>query len=169
MSNINRDYSFTLDVKSGKLNGPKMYFFNTDVATSNIYVKLVVAKTKVVATPIEEASNYSITLYAVKPDNSIKSMVGTLVNESDSIFEFNLPADFTDMAGEYPVEFWVNGLVGEAEERITSDPTSYTINKSITTDAGTIVNPVGSELKFNSSGELEVTIGGVTKVFTPKQ
>lgn len=169
LANINRDYLFSLDVKSGKMNGTKMYFFNTDVGTSNFYVKLVVKETKVVATPIDEASNYSITMYIVNPNNVVKSMVGVLVNEEEAIYEFNLPSDFTDISGEYSAEFWVNCLVAENTEKITSDPIYYTVNKSITSDVGEATIPTGSSLRFNAEGELEVTIDGVTKVFTPKQ
>ena len=40
-TNINRDYLITLNVKSGAITAPSMYFFNTDKSTNNIYVQLV--------------------------------------------------------------------------------------------------------------------------------
>ena len=37
-TNINRDYLITLNVKSGAITAPSMYFFNTDKSTNNIYI-----------------------------------------------------------------------------------------------------------------------------------
>lgn len=45
MNNINRDYLIVLDVKSSTFSAPTMYFYNTDVGTSNIYVQLVIKET----------------------------------------------------------------------------------------------------------------------------
>ena len=58
MPNINRDYLVVIDVKSGNITAPSMYFYNTDKNTSNIYVQLVKKETTVNATPIE---NYTTT------------------------------------------------------------------------------------------------------------
>lgn len=132
--NINRDYLVVLDVKSGGVSAPAIYFFNTDKKTSNIYVQLVVKESKVKATPIDEASNYSIKMNVIKPGGIVKFMDGILVNEEDSIYEFDLPTDFTNLGGSYQAEFMVSCLVSENEEKITSSPTTYTVNESILTN-----------------------------------
>ena len=41
MSNINRDYLIILDVKSGEVDSPNIYYFNTDKNTSNLYTYVV--------------------------------------------------------------------------------------------------------------------------------
>ena len=131
MSNINRDYLCILDVKTGAINAPKMYFYNTDRSTSNIYVQLVVKETIVSATPIENATDFVIEAKIVKPNGFVKEMTGQLVNEADAIYEFDLPEDFTDLTGINQVEFWVRARVSDREERITSASTKYTVKGSI--------------------------------------
>ena len=131
MSNINRDYLCILDVKTGAINAPKMYFYNTDRSTSNIYVQLVVKETIVSATPIENATDFVIEAKIVKPNGFVKEMTGQLVNEADAIYEFDLPEDFTDLTGINQVEFWVRAKVSDREERITSASTKYTVKGSI--------------------------------------
>ena len=131
MSNINRDYLCILDVKTGAINAPKMYFYNTDRSTSNIYVQLVVKETIVSATPIENATDFVIEAKIVKPNGFVKEITGQLVNEADAIYEFDLPEDFTDLTGINQVEFWVRAKVSDREERITSASTKYTVKGSI--------------------------------------
>ena len=199
--NINRDYVVVLDVKNGNITSPKMYFFNTDKSTNNIYVQLVVKETSIQATPIEDASNFSIEMHVIKPGNIVKYLTGNLVNEQEAIFEFDLPEDYTNLGGDYIIEFLVSAIVSEREEKITSSPTKYTVNKSILTDLNASIEdnsdyPIllkliedvktlqgGGEVdisqfvtqqelngmfSFNESGELVVTINGVTKTFVPK-
>lgn len=72
-----------------------MYFYNTDVGTSNIYVQLVIKETIINVTPIENASNYVIKLSIIKGVDIVKELTGVLVNEEEAIYEFNLPADCT--------------------------------------------------------------------------
>ena len=180
-SNINRDYLIKLNVKTSTFQAPSIYFYNTDVATSNIYVQLIVHETLLEVTPIEQASNYSIKVSIIKPNNAVKELNGVLVNERDSIFEFNLPEDCTNLAGRYLLEFEVSCTVSNKREQITSSPTSYTVNKSILTDLNQsvedstdypilsqLIDDIRGMLRFNSNGELVVTIDGVTKTFVPK-
>ena len=131
----------------------------------------------------------------------IKIIDGALVNEKESIFEFDLPEDCINLSGVYKLEFVVSGIVSEREEKITSLPTEYAVNKSILTDLNAsteesndypillkLIEDVktlqgGGEVdisqfvtqqelngmfSFNESGELVVTINGVTKTFVPK-
>ena len=199
--NINRDYLVMLNVKNGNIASPKMYFYNTDINTSNIYVQLVIKENLLNVSPIENATDYKIKVNIVKPNNVIKIIDGALVNEEESIFEFDLPEDCINLSGVYKLEFVVSGIVSEREEKITSLPTEYTVNKSILTDLNAsteesddypillkLIEDVktlqgGGEVdisqfvtqqelsgmfSFNESGELVVTINGVTKTFVPK-
>ena len=199
--NINRDYLVMLNVKNGNIASPKMYFYNTDINTSNIYVQLVIKENLLNVSPIETATDYKIKVNIVKPNNVIKIIDGALVNEEESIFEFDLPEDCINLSGVYKLEFVVSGIVSEREEKITSLPTEYIVNKSILTDLNAsteesddypillkLIEDVktlqgGGEVdisqfvtqqelngmfSFNESGELVVTINGVTKTFVPK-
>ena len=199
--NINRDYLVMLNVKNGNIASPKMYFYNTDINTSNIYVQLVIKENLLNVSPIENATDYKIKVNIVKPNNVIKIIDGALVNEEESIFEFDLPEDCINLSGVYKLEFVVSGIVSKREEKITSLPTEYTVNKSILTDLNASIEesddyPIllkliedvktlqgGGEVdisqfvtqqelngmfSFNESGELVVTINGVTKTFVPK-
>ena len=199
--NINRDYLVLLNVKNGNIASPKMYFYNTDINTSNIYVQLVIKENLLNVSPIENATDYKIKVNIVKPNNVIKIIDGALVNEEESIFEFDLPEDCINLSGVYKLEFVVSGIVSKREEKITSLPTEYTVNKSILTDLNAsteesddypillkLIEDVktlqgGGEVdisqfvtqqelngmfSFNESGELVVTINGVTKTFVPK-
>lgn len=143
-SNINRDYLIKLNVKTSTYQAPNIYFYNTDVATSNIYVQLIVHETLLEVTPIEQASNYRIKVNIIKPNNVVKTLYGTLVNEEDSIFEFNLPEDCTNLSGTYHLEFMVICDVDNYfEERTTSFPATYEVRKSILT--GLVAEIVDSE------------------------
>ena len=199
--NINRDYLVVLNVKNGNIASPKMYFYNTDINTSNIYVQLVIKENLLNVSPIENATDYKIKINIIKPNNVVKTIDGALVNEGESIFEFDLPEDCINLSGVYKLEFVVSGIVSNREEKITSLPTEYTVNKSILTDLNAsteesndypillkLIEDVktlqgGGEVdisqfvteqklngmfSFNESGELVVTINGVTKTFVPK-
>lgn len=172
MANINRDYLILLDVKTGDIKSPEIYFYNTDVGTSNIYVQLVLRQTTVTETPIENAIDFSVRLNVIKPGEIIKFLDGVLVNEEEAIYEFDLPGDFINLDGKYLIEFSVRCLVSDREERITSDSTVYKVKKSILTDINTNIEDNLKQpvlMNFNEVGELEVTINGITKVFVPKE
>lgn len=133
MSNINRDYLIVLNAKSSTFSAPTMYFYNTDIGTSNIYVQMVIKETIVTATPIENASDFVIKLSITKDNALVHEMTGVLVNESKAIYEFNLPLICTELSGNYIGEFNIKGTVGDREEHITSFPISYEVRKSILT------------------------------------
>ena len=133
-SNINRDYLLKLNVKTGTYQAPTIYFYNTDINTSNIYVQLIIHETLLEVVPIEQAYNYGIKVNIIKPNNVVKTLNGTLVNEEDSIFEFNLPEDCTNITGTYHLEFMVTGYVDNVfEEVTTSFPATYQVRSSILT------------------------------------
>ena len=134
MPNINRDYLVVIDVKSGNITAPSMYFYNTDKNTSNIYVQLVKKETTVDATPIENATNYIVEAKIVKPGPVSKDLTGVLVNDAEAIYEFDLPNDCTNLSGSYKIEFWVKAKVNDRDEMITSSKAKYTVKPSILTD-----------------------------------
>ena len=133
MANINRDYLVVLDVKTGNVTAPTMKFMNTDKATSNIYVQLVIKQTIIEVTPIQNATDFVVKANIIKNGNIAKLLVGELVNEVEAIYEFDLPSDCTDLSGDYLLEFVVSAAVDGAEESITSTSTTYTVGKSILT------------------------------------
>ena len=135
MSNINRDYLIILDVKSGEVDSPNIYYFNTDKNTSNLYVQLMVRQTPIDVSPIEIANELNVTARIVKPGSFAKTVDGNLVNEKEAIYEFDLPEECTNLSGKYKMEFVVSSIVSNEEERTTSLPIKYRVYKSIFTDA----------------------------------
>ena len=108
-----------------------MFFYNTDVATANIYLTLVVNETVFKVSPIQNATDYNVKLSIVK--DGVQELQGVLVNIQQSIFEFNLPANYTNTKGKYTGEFEVSCLVDGQTEKITSFPIEYEVRESITT------------------------------------
>ena len=134
MSNINRDYLIILDVKSGEVDSPNIYYFNTDKNTSNLYVQIVLRETSVEAIPIENATDYSIKANVIKPDLDFHILDGTLVNEEKAIYEFNLTEECINLSGNCKIEFEVFSKVNNIEESITSFSTKFKVFPSILTD-----------------------------------
>ena len=134
MSNINRDYLIILDVKSGEVDSPNIYYFNTDKNTSNLYVQMVIKETNIEATPIDNANNYSIKANILKPNMVGKIVAGDLVNEAKAIYEFKLPADCTDFSGNAKIEFEVYCTVDGVEEIATSFATKFRVHGSVLTE-----------------------------------
>ena len=132
--NINRDYLIILDVKSGEVDSPNIYYFNTDKNTSNLYVQMVIKETNIEATPIDNATNYSIKANILKPNMVGKIVEGNLVNEAKAIYEFKLPADCTDFSGNAKIEFEVYCTVDGVEEIATSFATKFKVHGSVLTE-----------------------------------
>ena len=132
--NINRDYLIILDVKSGEVDSPNIYYFNTDKNTSNLYVQMVMRETTVEATPIENATDYSIKANILKPNMVGKIVEGDLVNEAKAIYEFKLPADCRDFSGNAKIEFEVYCTVDGVEEIATSFATKFKVHGSVLTE-----------------------------------
>lgn len=135
--NINRDYFVTIDVKNSKVNAPaNMKFYNSDKKTSNIYVQLLINMSD---NPIikdfailENATDYTLTLNIIKPDKKTAIIrQGRLVNEEESLFEYDLDEECKDVAGDYICEFIIGCNVDGHNELSTSDSFTYTVKKSI--------------------------------------
>ena len=127
LMNINRDYLIILDVKSGEVDSPNIYYFNTDKNTSNLYVQMVLRETTVEANPIENAADYSIKANILKSHMVANEVEGTLVNPGKAIYEFVLPADCTDFSGNAKIEFEVYA----GDKIITSFATKFKVIASI--------------------------------------
>ena len=166
MSNINRDYLIILDVKSGEVDSPNIYYFNTDKNTSNLYVQMVIKETSIEATPIDNATDYSIKANILKPNMVGKIVEGNLVNEAKAIYEFKLPADCTDFSGNAKIEFEVYCTVDGVEEIATSFATKFKVYGSVLTEQNKYIEdssdyPILKEL-IEEVRELQANGGGGT-------
>lgn len=138
MANLNRDYLISINIKEGNLETPKMIFYNTDKATSNMFIKLVINMSvneniKKYVT-LQNATNYKVVLNVIKPkSNNYKTLEATLLNEDEALFHIDLPNDFKDQIGDYIFEFEVSSKVENVDESITTSSSTYTVNPSILT------------------------------------
>ena len=143
MSNADRDYAIVYDIKNSSLALSRpLVFYITDKNTSNIFVKLV---TRVSIgneidryTDIENASNYTLTMRVIKPNNEVKS-IEAAQHEPENIFQFDLTEDFKDMPGKYICELTISTIVSSRQELITSNPFNYEVKRSILSNVGEII------------------------------
>lgn len=135
MSNINRDYLLTVDVKNATVNAPAMTFYVTDKKTSNIFCQLVINNTNNDLInkyqPIENASDFTILLRIIKPNNEPKELNFTLLNLLDAFFMVDLTDEYKDLVGRYKCELFVDCTVNGDLERITTSSFNYTVKASI--------------------------------------
>lgn len=135
MSNTNRDLLMQVDVKNSAIKGGGFNFYITDKNTSNFFVQLVIDMStnpvihKYVA--IENASDYKLILKCIKPNGQLLSIEGTLMNEEESLFQYNLTEEQKDVVGTYQCEYWIYSTVNEQEEIITTAPFNFTVKESI--------------------------------------
>ena len=172
MANTNRDILMTLDVKTSKVSGGGFSFFVTDQNTSNFFVRLVMSMSAnaIISqyVSLEQASNYQIKLYIIKPNNSLISINGTLMDEKNALFQFNLPNDYKDQIGTYTCEFQISSTLTDGTvDVITTDPFTYTVKPSILNNIGQPTDAQGRPviLMYDSNGDLVVNINGEEKVY----
>lgn len=144
MRNINKDYLIQIDVKAATVNVPdNMSFFITDVKTCNIFAQLVIneSNSELVKkyAPIEEAANYKLTLRIIKPNGEPKDIDFTILNELDAFFYVDLTDEYKDHIGEYRCELFVDCLVNDELERMTTREFSYEILPSIYNDLDGVI------------------------------
>lgn len=144
MRNINKDYLIQIDVKAATVNVPgDMSFFITDVKTCNIFAQLVINESKSDLVkkyaPIEEAANYKLTLRIIKPNGEPKEIDFTILNESDAFFYVDLTDEYKDHIGEYRCELFVDCLVNNELERMTTREFTYEILPSIYNDLDGVI------------------------------
>ena len=134
--NLNRDYLITVDVKKATVNTPSaMQFYITDVKTANIFAQLVIneSSSELIKryAPVENAQDFKITLRLIKPNNEPKELEFTLLNQLDAFFMVDLADEYKDQVGTYNCELFVDCMVGDELERITTSAFSYEVLPSI--------------------------------------
>lgn len=144
MANTNKEYIITVDVKKAAVKySSSMSFYITDKKTSNIFCQLVINESKNELinkyAPIENASDYKITLRVIKPNNEPKELDFTLLNQHDAFFMVDLPDDFKDYTGIYKCELFVDCMVNGELERITTSSFNYTVKPSIMNDLDEVI------------------------------
>ena len=144
MANTNKDYIITVDVKSTEVDTSNdMNFYITDKKTSNIFCKLVIneSNSELIKKyqPIENSSDYKITLRTIKPNNEPKELDFTLLNQLDAFFMVDLPDDFKDYTGTYKCELFVDCTVNGELERITTSSFTYEVKPSIMNDLDGVI------------------------------
>lgn len=142
--NLNRDYLVTVDVKQAVVNTPStMQFYITDMGTSNIFAQLVIneSNSELVKryAPVENAEDFTITLRTIKPNGEPKSIEFTLLNKMEAFYIVDLADDFKDYIGEYQCELFVDCLINEKTERITTASFTYEILPSIYNDLDGVI------------------------------
>ncbi len=144
MSNTNKEYIITVDVKKTTVKySSSMAFYVTDKKTSNIFCQLVVNESKNELinkyAPIENSSDYKITLRVIKPNNEPKELEFTLLNQRDAFFMVDLPDEYKDYTGIYKCELFVDCMVNGELERITTSSFNYTVKPSIMNDLDEVI------------------------------
>ena len=144
LRNINKDYLVMIDVKAATVNVPgDMSFFITDVKTCNIFAQLVINESKSDLVkkyaPIEEAANYKLTLRIIKPNGEPKEIEFTILNELDAFFYIDLTDEYKDHIGKYRCELFVDCLVNDELERMTTREFTYEILPSIYNDLDEVI------------------------------
>ena len=144
LRNINKDYLIQIDVKTATVNVPgDMSFFITDVKTCNIFAQLVINESKSDLVkkyaPIEEAANYKLTLRIIKPNGEPKEIEFTILNELDAFFYIDLTDEYKDYVGKYRCELFVDCLVNDELERMTTREFTYEILPSIYNDLDEVI------------------------------
>ena len=192
MSVMSRNYTAKLVVNTGAVTvSSGMKVFNTDKDIFNITLELQrydLATKKYITLESGDLTNNKEKLNIIKPKtNQILGVEGVLNNNR---YEFNMPVNASDQIGSYRCQFVITNDEGTGEyaddEIVTSSSFAYTVVGSIATGLNPEINanpdtPIlleliervenlnaNAEFKFNVDGELEVTIGGVTKTFVPK-
>lgn len=144
LRNINKDYLIQIDVKTATVNVPgNMSFFITDIKTCNIFAQLVINESKSDLVkkyaPIEEAANYKLTLRIIKPNGEPKEIEFTILNELDAFFYIDLTDEYKDHIGKYRCELFIDCLVNDELERMTTREFTYEILPSIYNDLDEVI------------------------------
>jgi hypothetical protein len=165
MANTNKEYIITVDVKKASVKySSSMAFYVTDKKTSNIFCQLVVNESKNELinkyAPIENSSDYKITLRVIKPNNEPKELEFTLLNQRDAFFMVDLPDEYKDYTGIYKCELFIDCMVNGELERITTSSFNYTVKPSIMNDLDEVIEgdpdyPLVDEIlnKLNGVGD----------------
>ena len=143
MSNTNRDFLIICDVKNSKLtiNRP-IKFYITDKNTSNIFIRLVtqIAYDSNINkyVDIEPASNFAVTMRIVKPNNEVKSVTASKLEEG-AMYQVDLQDDCKDILGIYKCELLISTMVNGKQELNTSDMFTYKVERSVLSNVDEII------------------------------
>ena len=134
--NLNKDYLITVDVKAATVNTPSaMQFYITDIKTANIFAQLVVneSKSELIKkyAPVENSEDFYITLRVIKPNNQALSVDFNLLNQLEAFFMVDLTDEFRDYIGEYQCELFIDCMVNNELERITTSAFTFEVLPSI--------------------------------------
>ena len=139
MSNTNRDYIVICDVKNSKLTVYRpIKFYITDKNTSNIFIRLVTKIENdsgvVEYVDVEPATNYVVTMRIIKPDDEVKSVIASKLEEG-AVYQVDLQDDCKDIPGTYKCELLISTTVYGRQELNTSDMFTYNVVNSILSKA----------------------------------
>lgn len=121
LTNLDRNYQIEISLTDGKLKTNGSYdVYTSDTKIFNYYVKLAKGKNDYVLNA--DLSSYTVTLYAIKPDNTYVEMNG-VVNGSEDRLLFDLDAKFNNQVGTYKCEFKVTN----GDETVGTNSFTYTV------------------------------------------
>ena len=134
--NLNKDYLIVVDTKSATVTTPSaMSFYITDIKTANIFAQLVINESNSDLikkyTAIENAQDFEITLRVIKPNNQALSVDFNLLNQLEAFFMVDLTEEFRNYIGEYQCELFIDCMVNNELERITTSSFTYEVLPSI--------------------------------------
>lgn len=135
MSILDKKHILTIDLDDSSIEySKKIFFYNTDKNTSNLYVKIKKNNDDGVGVELSanDLKDITIKLTAIKPKtNQTRDMIGILTEEltdqSCAIYKFELLQEFTDQVGSVVCEFELSNASGE---KVTIDAFSYRIKES---------------------------------------
>lgn len=139
MSN-KRDYEIIWNVTTNSIKLPNISVFNTDVNIFNfkLYVERGTGKHIVRATH-DELAKYKIVLKTVKKKTNTYITHDGVLDVTDNFFLFDLPEKFSNAVDSYNCQLFLTDDKNTADittddEVVTSNPFTYSIKPSITTD-----------------------------------
>ena len=145
MSNTNRDFLIKYDIKRSNISieGNNIFFYTTDKNVCNIFVSLVanVSTNPLISkyVNVENASNYTLKMMVMKPNNEIMTITGTLM-KAETTWQFDLTQSQLNMAGEYKCQLHTITTVRGRTEETTSDPFGFVVKKTITDDVDDVID-----------------------------
>lgn len=134
--NLNKENVIQIDAKAATVSiSGSMKFYITDIKTCNIFAQLVIneSKSELIKkyAPVENATDFSIKLRIIKPNNEPKEIDFTMLNSTEAFFMVDLTEDYKDYLGEYKCELFVDSIINGELERITTASFSYNVLPSI--------------------------------------
>lgn len=144
MSNTNRDYILSCDLKNSNIVVKRpMKFFTTDRNTANVFIKLVNSvvtdEDLVTYVDIEDMENVEVDVHIIKPNKELVTLHAVLLLE-EQIFRLDLPQNCTDMKGSYLCELVIRSTVSDILEVNTSNSFDYNVQGSILDNLGDVTD-----------------------------